>query len=132
LIERLRGPPVDRIRELVRKLEDDEWEVREDATAALTAMGPGVASALRQALTEGELGAEAGERVKTILDGFSARPAGDGGDDDLRALRGVLVFDWLGTPEVVTALERLAAGGPSPLQRDAAAALAWRRERQER
>jgi HEAT repeat protein len=115
------GVDHERIARLVAELDDNVYEVRVKATAALEKLGPAAYPALRKALASPS--AEVRRRARMLLEKKGDAPAL--APDELRALRAIEVLQHIGTAEVRPVLEQLAAGpaGAAPTQ-DAAAALA--------
>jgi WD40 repeat protein len=128
LESRLRsGPDAKTIDRLIAQLDDDQFAVRQKASAALAKMGPPVEAPLKAALEKAP-SAEAKRRIEEIL-----HKLGDTGDARLRALRLVAVLEHVGVPEGRALLERLADKNPSPeMQRAARAALKRLKNRLER
>jgi hypothetical protein len=119
LESRLRsGPDAKTIDRLIAQLDDDQFAVRQKASAALAKMGPPAEVPLKAAL-EKSPSSEAKRRIEEIL-----RKLGDMGDPRLRALRLVAVLEHAGVPEGSALLDRLADKSPSlEMQRAARAAL---------
>jgi HEAT repeat protein len=115
------GVDHERIARLVAELDDDVYDVRVKATAALEKLGPAAHPALRKALASPS--AEVRRRATMLLEKKGDGPAL--APDELRALRAIEVLQHVGTAEVRPVLEKLAAGPPSAVvTQDAAAALA--------
>jgi WD40 repeat protein len=114
-------PPVGvrKVERLVRDLDDDSFEVREDASRRLGELKEVARDALVSALAKGP-GAEPRRRMQQLLDALDAPLDGE----RLRLLRAVEVLEAISTPEARRMLKRLAAGEPrAPLTREAKAAL---------
>jgi hypothetical protein len=106
--------------ELLRGLDDDQFEGRERASRELERLGKLVEPALRKAL-EGRPGAEPRRRLERLLE-MMEQPGQSG--DRLRALRALEVLEQAGTPEARAVLRGLAGGAPdAELTREARAAL---------
>ncbi len=117
-------PDEARVAALVGQLSDREFAAREEATAALTAMGPGVAAALRQVL-KAPASAEAGRRAEVVLN----RVSGESAPDVLlrkRAVAAVAMLAEDGDPAARKLLDAWAKGDPGLPLTDARAALARR------
>jgi RNA polymerase sigma factor (sigma-70 family) len=104
------APAVDdkRIARLIADLDDDSFEVREGASAALAKLGGAAGPALRRAL-ERTPSAEVRRRLEALvaeLDKTSVTP------QHRRALRAVEVLEEIGTPEAEKLLARLAEESP--------------------
>jgi hypothetical protein len=102
------GPREKRIRELLNRLDDDQFDAREEATKELAKLGAAAAPALRRAL-EGDLSAEARQRVGSVLDKLG-KPSGD--REYLRSLRAVEALELINTPDARKLLQKLAEGAP--------------------
>jgi hypothetical protein len=104
----------------LRDLDDDDFEVRERASAELVRLGEAALPAARKALA-GKPSAEARRRLEEVVAQLSGRAP----SPDLRAaLRAVEVLEHAGTPEARQLLKELAAGLPeAALTREADAAL---------
>jgi WD40 repeat protein len=108
------------IDKLLAALDDDDFNVRENATQELIKAGKSVEKAVRQALTSPP-SPEARRRLELILEklGPAAMPPAV-----LRASRAVEVLEQVGTAEARKVLETLAKGpADAALTRDAKAAL---------
>jgi DNA-binding beta-propeller fold protein YncE len=115
------GVDYERIARLVAELDDNVYEVRVKATAALEKLGPAAYPALRKALTSPS--AEVRRRARMLLEKKGDAPALS--PEELRALRVIEVLQHIGTAEVRPVLEKLAAGPKDAVvTQDAAAALA--------
>jgi WD40 repeat protein len=107
---------------LIAALDDDDFEVREQASRELTEIGDAAAPALRAAQTSGA-SPETRQRAGAIL-------ARLGREDELlpnqlRELRAIEALESAGTPEARQILERLAGGlAEAGLTRQARASLA--------
>ncbi len=109
-----------RIARLVAELDDNDYQVRVNATRALEKLGPAAYPALRKALASPS--AEVRRRAGMLLEKKGDGPAL--AHDELRALRAVEVLLHIGTAEVRPVLEKLAAGPKEAVvTQDAAAAL---------
>jgi dipeptidyl aminopeptidase/acylaminoacyl peptidase len=110
----------DELARLVAQLDDDDFEVREGASAQLTRAGRPAAGALEKLLA-GRPSVEAARRAKEIL----ARIASTGSNEEWqRLLRSIEALEYVATPEARELLERLAEGdADAQPTRDAKAAL---------
>jgi hypothetical protein len=114
-------PPVGaaEVERLVRELDDDSFQVREDASRRLGELKEVARDALVSALAK-KPGAEPRRRIRQLLDALDAPADGE----RLRLLRAVEVLEGVGTPEARRVLKRLAAGEPKALlTREAQATL---------
>jgi hypothetical protein len=105
---------------LIAQLDDDDFDARERAQAALEKEGESAEPALVKALA-GEAPPERKRRVRDLLARLRPRkvPA-----DMIRPLRAVEVLEWIATPEARKVLARLAGGRPDAiLTREAKASL---------
>jgi hypothetical protein len=105
-----------RLEQLLAALDDEEFRVREQATADLLKLGKPAVPILRKAMEKG-LSGEARKRVETILERLrsnSAMPA-----DILRSLRGIETLERVGTALARKALEDLTRVLPSALAEEA-------------
>jgi RNA polymerase sigma factor (sigma-70 family) len=110
----------ERLKRLIAQLDDDDFTVREAASAELAKLGGAADEALRKAL-EGQPSAELRQRVQHLLDG--ARKT-EPSPEQLREARAVELLEGMGTPEARRLLEELAKGAPGArLTTDARAAL---------
>jgi RNA polymerase sigma factor (sigma-70 family) len=117
-----RPPALDekQVRRLIAELDDDDFEVREKASAALAKLGSAAAPALRAALKT-TTSAEPRRRLEALLTKLDEdhRTA-----EHRRALRAVEVLEHVGAPEARQVLKRLAKeSGDSEVVRAAGAAL---------
>ncbi len=115
------GVDPQRVARLVADLDDDEFKVREKASAELADLGRLAEAALARAL-ENKPSAEVKRRIQTLqakLEGSPHRAK------SLRLLRSVEVLERMGTPEAQLLLEKLAAeAGEADVAREAQASLA--------
>lgn len=127
LQERLRGPTVEdklaaRVKGLIAKLDDDDFQVREDATAQLQKLGAAAVPFLKAALAATD-SAEVRRRIEDLL-GTQKGVATDLTPEQERTLRVVRVLEQIGTKEARTALQKLVEQGlPETVQAEAKAAL---------
>lgn len=115
-------PDSARVAKLVRDLSDREFKTREEATAALVAMGPGVAPAMRE-VVKAPASPEARRRAETVLSRLSGESA-PGVLLRVRAVTAVAMIAEEGDSAARKLLESWAKGDPiSPLTESARAAL---------
>jgi hypothetical protein len=110
-----------RIDRLIADLDSERFEVREQATRELEALGDRAAPALQKALAGGP-SPEARRRLTALLDRLDepVPPA-----ETIREVRVVEALEWIGNAETRRLLDRLAAGPPETrLAREARAAAA--------
>jgi RNA polymerase sigma factor (sigma-70 family) len=108
-----------RLEQLLRNLDSDDFAVRDKATREIETLGEAVRPAIAQALTRTNLSPELRRRLEQLR-GRLAVPSGD----PLRALRAVEVLEHIGSPEARQLLEKLASGAPEArLTREAKASL---------
>src|SRR5262249_20722939 len=93
-----------KVAKLIADLDDDDFAVRETASAQLARLGERADPFLKKALAETK-SLEVRRRVEALL----AKRAGDDGlgGDQLRQLRGVRVLEQIGSPEARELLESL-------------------------
>jgi RNA polymerase sigma factor (sigma-70 family) len=109
-----------RIARLVKELDDDDFEVRERASADLDRIGEPAEKALRKAL-EGTPSAELRTRAARLLEKFSGQVLSS---DALRRQRALEVLEQVGGAEARALLREIAAGAPEAgLTQEAKAAL---------
>jgi RNA polymerase sigma factor (sigma-70 family) len=109
-----------RVARLVADLDNDDFEKREQASAALEKMGPSVEVLLRDARARSK-SAEARRRLADLLAKIDA-PRGV--PEPVRLARAIELLEYAGTPEAVRLLRELAAKDPdTDLARAAKAAL---------
>jgi hypothetical protein len=109
-----------RIAVLIRDLDDERFETRENATRELERTREQAAVALREALST-QPPPERRKRIESLLTKLDEPPVGD----DLRALRALEIIEAIGTPEACRLLESLGTGAPeAQLTREARASLA--------
>jgi WD40 repeat protein len=110
------------IRRLIKELDDDDFQKREDASAALEKLGPRAYHFVREALGKKPT-AEAGRRLQELADKYADRD-GQPAPELCRALRAVSVLEEIDTPEARELLKK-AAGKEAifPIQQQAEEAL---------
>jgi WD40 repeat protein len=122
LAERVRpaaAPDPKRVAKLLADLEDERFEVREQASRELEALGGPAEPALRQALA-GRPSAEARRRLTALLEKLAGAPT----PEEVRAIRVVEALERVGTAAARRLLTDLAGGVPEArLTREAKAAL---------
>ncbi len=107
------------LEKLLRQLDDDQFEVRDQARRRLEVLGEVAQSALERALA-GNRSLQVRLQIKDLLDLL----AGPLLDDRLRFVRAVEILEIIASPESRRLLERLAGGDPGHLlTREARAAL---------
>jgi WD40 repeat protein len=115
------GDPA-RVARLIRQLDDDDFDKREEASRELDRLGGSAVPALHEALARGP-SAEVRRRIRQLLADRRTRsdllPRGDG----LRITRAIHVLELIGTRDARRVLEALAHGPPSRGGGDARAAL---------
>jgi WD40 repeat protein len=106
---------------LVQQLDDDSFEVRRQAFAKLQVEGPAAEAVLMQALRTEPL-PEARSSIRKLLEPLWQRTPTL---EQLQALRGAEVLEWIGSPAARQLVEELARGRPGDLlTREAEATLA--------
>jgi hypothetical protein len=115
-------PSEERVRKLLAYLDDDDFDVREKATAELIRMGRAVLGAARSALAASK-SREVRRRAEEIIAKFATGPAAS--PDEILLARGFEVLQRLGTADARALLEEWAKGpATSSLTQEAKAALA--------
>jgi hypothetical protein len=105
---------------LIADLDNDDFGIRERASAGLEKLGWAAAPALRKA-TDGARSLEVRRRVEALLDELHGL---DFSPEQLRELRAVDVLERIGTPEARMVVETLTRGVPeAPLTWEAKATL---------
>jgi RNA polymerase sigma factor (sigma-70 family) len=113
-------PDGTRITRLIADLDNDRFAVRDRATRELEKMGDLSEPALRKVLI-GQPSLEARRRVEQLLQKLRAAITNP---EQLQALRGIEVLEYIGTPQARQVLETLAKGAPEArLTREAKASL---------
>jgi WD40 repeat protein len=108
------------IARLIARLDDDDFEKREEASKALADLGPQAERALSKAVKDPP-SAEAGRRIKELLKKVEDGSASGG---RLRELRALEVLETVGTPEARKLLQELAKGAAeAALTQEAKASL---------
>ncbi len=116
------GAEAKEIHRLIADLDSDDFEARERASKDLAGTGQAARDGLLDALA-GKPSPEAERRIRELLRAMRLHPWPPS-DEELREPRAVEVLERGGTAEGRQVLETLAAGGESPLTREAKAALA--------
>ena len=107
----------------LHNLDNDDFEVRQSAGAALEKFGDRIEAALQKASTENR-SLESKRRIEALLAGIEISP------DRLRGSRALEALEQIATPEAAQLLEALAAGAPAArLTREAAQSLERMRRR---
>jgi hypothetical protein len=110
----------ERLKRLLRDLDDEEFAVRSRAAKELARRAELIGPALRQFLA----GNPSPEARRTVADLVAALDAGVPPSEQLRDLRAVEVLERIGTPEAIEVLRRLTSGvAESRLTQEAKAAL---------
>lgn len=112
-----------RVRQLLVRLDSESFAQREQASRQLLALGEQIVPMLRQALTD-DPSVEAKRRIEGAIESLRRTPA----PDQLRSLRALAGLEWIGRPEAVEHLRRLAGGAPAASLTQAAKA-AWQRRK---
>ena len=123
LAERLTPAAIDdeRVRGWIRDLDDDRYEVREQASRALGAMRDAARPRIEAALAEATSPAAEARHRELLEDAPTGLPLGGERPAESRAIG---ILERIGNDDAQRALERIAAGAPSVLRtRDAQAAL---------
>ena len=108
-----------RIEQLIKDLDSDRFDVRDEATRGLERLEARAEASLRKALA-GRPSAEVRHRAEGLLETLSAGVA----PSTLRAIRAVAVLEYVGTPDAREVLEYMTKGAPEArLTREAKAAL---------
>jgi hypothetical protein len=92
-----------RLGQLLAKLDNDDFAVREQATKEIEKFGPQVLPALEKAL-ETNLSAEVRKRIQSLMDKI--------GPERFRPLRAVEALEHIGTSDAEDLLKKLANGAP--------------------
>src|SRR5262249_33780830 len=104
------------VKQWVDQLDNPQFAVREKAATELQQVADQVLPQLRQTL-QGQPSPEARRQLEEIVQQAEAASS-----DRLRYLRAVETLEWIGTPEALSMLDRLAGGGPdATLTREAKA-----------
>ena len=121
--ERVKPVPkagVGRIAQLIESLDDDNFTVREQATAELNRLGEVALPSLRKAMTI-SVSPEVRRRIEELLEKFGG-PAPP--PEVLRALRAVEILEHIGSSEARQVLRAVSQGAPEArLTQDAKASL---------
>jgi WD40 repeat protein len=106
------------VNKLIRALDDDRYDRRQDATRALEWLGERAGPALHKALG-GPMSVEARSRAEAILGRL-----GPGGVSALRSIRAIEVLERLRSPDATALIQELSKGDQSfPISQAAQAAL---------
>jgi hypothetical protein len=118
-LQNMKPPDAKRIERLIADLDDERFQVREQATKELEVLAERAAPALRKALA-GKPSLEARRRLEALLD----RLDGDiPSAETVRQIRAVEALEFIGNREARRLLDKLAAGPPeTPLTHEAKAA----------
>ena len=116
----VKGGDEARIKELIKKLGDDSFDVREKASKELARFGPSIRPVLLEAL-KADPGAETRRRLEELLAGLADRSTPP---EMVRPVRALEVLETLGSREARQLLRALAEGNPTArLTAEAGAAL---------
>jgi RNA polymerase sigma factor (sigma-70 family) len=122
LNERLHPAPkinADRLEQLLRDLDSEEFAIRDKATKEIEKLGEAARPAIERALASTDTSPEKDRRLERLHSQLDV-PTGE----HLRELRALEVLERLGTPEARQFIEKLAKGAPDAhLTREAKAAL---------
>jgi hypothetical protein len=110
LKEHLAPVPKGRLEELLRQLDDEEYEVRVRASGELERYGRAAEPALRRTL-QGNPSAEVRDRVTAILKKMTGSAIGS--PDVLRVLRGIEILERIDSKDTREILEAIAGGAES-------------------
>jgi RNA polymerase sigma factor (sigma-70 family) len=114
------GPDTKEVRQLVKDLDSDSFDVREKAQKRLEELGGTAETELRAALSK-DPSPDVKRRLETLL---ASRPLPATSPKTLRRLRAMQVVERLGSPEARPILADLAEGGAHPAEKyEARAAL---------
>jgi hypothetical protein len=106
----------DKVRKLIKELDDDRFEVRETASKALEKMGAGIQPAVRQAL-EGRPSPEVWRRLEALIQ----TPASVSQTPELlRRMRAIGVLECIGSQDARQLLTTLSTGVPHAPETQAA------------
>jgi RNA polymerase sigma factor (sigma-70 family) len=111
-----------KIQKWITELASDTFAVRQAAAKELEKVGEQVRAPIQKAL-KGDLSLETRRRLEAVLDALADVP----GPEALRALRGIMVLEKIGSPEARSVLETLAGGAPGATETEAAKAALARR-----
>lgn len=124
LLDKATCPPLgarERIPQLVRDLDSENFKTRESATEELERLGSLAFPALQKALAETK-SAEVKRRARALLERKGEPPAPN--TEELRATRVLEVMEMIGDSEAKKVIEKLAKGPKdSPIAQDAARVL---------
>jgi RNA polymerase sigma factor (sigma-70 family) len=121
-LQRVKPPDAKRIECLIADLDDERFQVREQAVRELEALAEYAAPALRRALT-GKPSLEVRRRLSALLNRLDgARPLAK----TVRQIRAVEALESVGNPEAQRVLDKLATGPPEmPLTQEAKTAAEY-------
>jgi WD40 repeat protein len=105
-----------RVSRWIADLNDDEFAVREKATAELTRLGAAVAAALRDALDD-----KTPPEMRLRIEGLLAKQTSYSAEQ-VRSLRAIRALEWMGTDEARQVLRVVAKGAPGAVETEAARA----------
>jgi WD40 repeat protein len=116
------GNDAERLARLIKQLDDDLFERRQQAAKELDGLGRAAAPALREALRH-DPSAEVRRRIETLLAKHDPRPRLLPEGDTLRLARAIHGLELIGTSEAREVLRGLRDGPPSRAAEEARAAL---------
>ena len=114
------APPKE-VRDLVKRLDEDDFAAREEADKRLRRFGADVEGTLGNVLEEGEISPEVKVRLQAILKGLTFPMRGEPGET-LRTARACLALERIGTAEAVQILKRIEKESRSFTERSEATA----------
>ena len=98
-----------RVGRLIAKLDDDDFEVRQKASAELAKLGPAAGPVLRKTL-EGSPSAEARQRVEALLAKLPKQDENGAVSEMQCALAALQVLEWIDDPDARRLLKEVADG----------------------
>ncbi|MGH7222403.1 MAG: WD40 repeat domain-containing protein, partial [Gemmataceae bacterium] len=98
------APDLKRVRQLVDMLDSADFPTRKKSAEDLEKRADGAASTLRQFLAKEKPTLETRQRLQQILEALENKP------ETLRAVRSVELLEWIGTPDAVRLIDKLAKG----------------------
>lgn len=112
------------VRQLLVELNDERTAVRDKAAQEIEKLGETIEPMLGKSLADLPQSPEARRRLEVILEKIRNNQSAGPSTEWLRARRGLIVLEGVGTPEAKQLLEKFANGIPeSPLTQDARSAL---------
>ncbi len=117
------APDQKRIRQLVDRLDSDDFSTRQKAAEELEKQANSAAGLLRQIMTKEKPSLEVRRRLQQIVEGMESKP------ESLRSVRAVEVLEWISTPGAVRLIDKLANGADQARLTREANAAKWRLSR---